>query len=411
MSNSLEEIKNLNSNSTWKDIKKVLLKDYKIFADIDTNRTFYLKEEYVEKLKYTSDTNYKNIKNFLRYRTAGSACLDIYKNNFDCDCCSDTIEVLRYLLEKEFGKDNIQFNKPRVFIIKDGNQEISIETDTMNSVWTLLNDYMPNIKTVFDRFSILLGNQDICGNELVLKQFDNYCLLTHTIGNFVYVPKGYNVGRYNLTLDFSDLTIIDLKRQKDDNFIWYKDNFSKLYMNRFVEDINKSFDDIRPKELFDNHLNKDKKPCTLRDLSKCLDTMNRNILLRGLDIIKSIQPEVKNEVDKVISLLENDIDIDYLLNEDILDNIDKSNKYKEFNSVLSDSDLLRVREKLGIKFKTDDEIKERILSFMLDYKSTYNYLPRGNYILYPILNKLLTDDDKNNEKYKDIIDKINSLEK
>src|SRR5690606_16308890 len=110
------------------------------------------------------------------------------------------------------------------------------------------------------------------GNEDHLRTF---CQLTHTVGNFLPVPKSFNAGRSMKTDDFWDLTLYNLYKWYEAKHEQYLNNFltknadlsivkqwlsqfdswstfvKSNYLEMYLEDSNNS--NSEPKELWEGH--------------------------------------------------------------------------------------------------------------------------------------------------------------
>lgn len=143
----------------------------------------------------------------------------------------------------------------------------------------------------------------------ILKNLKEFATLTHTIGNFTLVPKGYNVSRRNSTEDYWDLT---LEAQRA--FLGNKAFEEMVHRYRLEDYVVKNGTNIQVKPLFSGHsfenilskekvdfLFQSKEPTILNDLSEslfkqkckeldeCLVSINKRIKLRGnklVDILK-----------------------------------------------------------------------------------------------------------------------------
>ena len=117
-------------------------------------------------------------------------------------------------------------------------------TDTMNSFWTLFKQYIKvkmssefeledgeikqdYIDTYKKQYDFELTSQQLWIVHIlnIMKkkniEFDdyikNFAVVTHTIGNFMEVPAGFNANRYTNTLDYFDLTLLCIYK-------WYQTN-------------------------------------------------------------------------------------------------------------------------------------------------------------------------------------------
>lgn len=280
-----------------------------------------------------TDYNYNNennIENFLNYKILGK---------YDCD--------------KIYGE---------IFNIEN--------TDTLNSYWTIFKKYAQlnlskeldlengNIKNIYlDKYKEQYGT-DLSSSQLwclhinnmikeknisIDEDFADFAKLTHTIGNFIEVPKGFNVNRYTNTFDYMDLTLLCIYKWYET----YSDFWLEVLLNnnkeaikntkewllRYDTDTYKEFspwqkfviveqlgeyvdENYKPKELFNNHFNnfeilindkfkfanyyeKEKllNPQDTFNLSLCVKRINNIIKDRGIKKAENELENLKNETD------------------------------------------------------------------------------------------------------------------
>lgn len=293
-------------NRGYSKLKERIEKKPELIADITDFK--------IQDLKY-KDGKGEEIKNFLRYRLIN----EINGGTIiDCDNMAITKEMLSVFLKKQLipiKNASIKDNSSRVFTI---NESIELETDTMNSFWTLfkkfIDDYICSDLTIryinyYGKKSAklrdywLLSNFDaIFSDERLNKieyefpgitecytEFRKFALLTHSIGNFTLVPRGYNTKRYAITKDCWDLSLIDLQR-KVDIYKWYSEHINVfLYDNYFKNyKYNAKFEELKVDLLYANHSFTNKLPKDITDYKDYLIKINNNISKRGLSIIKII---------------------------------------------------------------------------------------------------------------------------
>ena len=262
----------------------------------------------IDDINYTYDEN-NNIKNFLNYR---------FLEKYDCD----------KIYGKIFGYDR---------------------TDTLNSYWTIFKKYIQVVlnnefdlennelkKQYIDKYkkeySFDLSSKKIWCIHLINmikennisfdKELTDFSKLVHTIGNFIGVPKGFNVNRYANTFDYMDLTLLCIynwyitnsdfwlelllnnNREAIQNTKEWLSSYTYwldfVVQNNLVSYVNDENDDYKPKEFFHNHFNnfeilinnkqsranyKEKErllnPQTKIDILTCVKNINKVIEKRG----------------------------------------------------------------------------------------------------------------------------------
>ena len=255
------EIKKAKRNNNKKKIIDIVIKN-------DKNINNY--EEFFKILELdNTESKYKNIKNFLRYRILIKSSI---VNGFDCDNLSCVKEILKKYIENKIKNINIKYDEDkRYFNINDW----IFETDTANSFQTIFGEYMRiaykekyqeytnvynvELNEVLRDFYLLINIDNFLPNDdEVLNKFDELAASYHKIGNIVLVPYGYNLLRNKLYDDYYDLSIKGLRenywenfydRSKDDLFkiltgeeFILKFNFSKeVLKSKNRQDINEEF--------------------------------------------------------------------------------------------------------------------------------------------------------------------------
>lgn len=222
-----------------------------------------------------------------------------YKNvAFDADVSLFSIVIykLAYKYIEQYG-GNIDYQDEVIgkykIILKNG---IELIGDTMNSFKTSVNEYLRKnypFPTKWGNWeSYLFENSDKVDTSI----FSEFIKVNHTIGNFIPVPKEFNVSRYCLTKDFWDITLLGIwkwylsgeknhrnnellkkiiggKEQLDNVNIcskWLNECFrdwddfiEKNYLQSFV-----SGSSNRPIELWDGHLYEDKTDKIIKNIKK-----------------------------------------------------------------------------------------------------------------------------------------------
>lgn len=288
------------------------------------------KNNWMELLSFNSN-EITWIKNWLRYRIATK--LMLYTNPyFDCDNTDHVKNICKKMLlhSKDISEEDIIFEKYNRYIYfqdKESRESIVLETDTMNSMATTFDEFMrrwlqkhygkewwnstyvkvynlskydfSNTGVIF-RDIFFLNNIDEwidkmkSNNEAeelrCIEQFNRFAKLTHTLGNFTLVPKGYNTGRVKRTKDYWDLTLLDLQEMKitnkyqDINYQWYMKHIDLFKMDCWFNDIKIPFDVRRIKRLFENHSFTQVLP-SAENIENCIKEINVNIIERSNKIL------------------------------------------------------------------------------------------------------------------------------
>lgn len=261
---------------------------------------------------YYIDKKGEEIKNFLRYKLIN----DIYKGPLvDCDNMMLTKKILATILDNQkviINKVNLKDNNSRIFIIENS---VELETDTMNSFWTIFNIFLnkyicPELDSkcikyygkknaTLKRYWLLKNIDEILSTDNIdeiesdfpgivdcITEFKKFALLTHSIGNFTLVPEGYNMRRYSITNDCWDLSLIDLQSRCNE-YTWYCNNIHIFlyddYFNNY--DKGKQFNDLNVKPLYHNHSFENKLPKDVFEFFQYLQNINKCIIHRGEKII------------------------------------------------------------------------------------------------------------------------------
>lgn len=124
---------------------------------------------------------------------------DVELKTFDCDVSKDVIESFpkTYRWLEDF---NCQYQRNSTVKYELVNGEKSFRGDTMTSVWTVLKEY---IKTKTGTYRISENDR---WETYILREIDKiniskdaaeFIQLSHSIGDFIPVPPGFNTGRSN----------------------------------------------------------------------------------------------------------------------------------------------------------------------------------------------------------------------
>ncbi|MBP3593085.1 MAG: hypothetical protein J6J44_01030 [Lachnospiraceae bacterium] len=262
------------------------------------NYDYDLKNENPKLRDCNGDALYK----FLLYKAEDSS--------FDCDRCSYIREIYDVLWG--FKKENASFQP----IVINGKTPILMGMDTINSFWTTfayaLNKWCikdieevygikqvttADASTLLKRYAAL---KDIISKNLskaILDKFILFAQLTHTLGNFVLVPKHvepyttgtqtFNTARASKWNDYFDLSLIWIFNNAET--VWRSENIGAYLRKFFLYDYADVEDGIYPlipshKEIIDGKYSKESRPQTKKELSLLLDAINHRIIKRGREI-------------------------------------------------------------------------------------------------------------------------------
>ena len=283
------------------------------------------KNEYQEIIKKYPELEYKendHIKNFLRYRLVNEILEKEYKFKvFDCDNSNGRCALSQHIYNNLWHDDWNANTK----ILYGGDK---YSGDTMNSFWTT---YKTALQIYYNEFGNKVGGKEP-NIRYALDNYDNFpevnekdyiknfAKLTHTIGNFTLIPKGFNGNRgftkFNDTGDYWDLTLYYLKHKKYDDEIWqetykfYTDRKIKKYFleDYFLEDYidEQVLNDLTIKLFFKNHLNEvligqnidladdHQKAVAIDNLKTCVNTINDCIEKRGKKMMDNLSVKLMN---------------------------------------------------------------------------------------------------------------------
>ena len=215
------------------------------------------------------------IKNWLRYRCR----YYLLSDQFDCDRCDAVKETYKELWPQAFAEG--QTNK--------------YTGDTMCSFWT----------TYKQALFLTTGKKFCRGDEQqLLKDFDEYAVnddpdlkefayLTHTIGNLIIVPSGFNTGRYPATKDYWDITLEKFYKEKQhiDFASMVEGSVGDLHLEDWFDE---GTIDGNVKMLFTNHSSAHLMPNTEDEIARCVRAMNDRIKKRGRKLTRILDNLNKN---------------------------------------------------------------------------------------------------------------------
>lgn len=278
--------------------------------------------EFLRVYQILDDEKKKNLLKFIIYKL--SAYLDNSEvKYYDCDVSMKSTFVFQkaYKWLKDYQMVVQKSYTQKFELVKD---EVCFRGDTMTSALTPLVRYfeLKGIdKQVYkDSFEdYILDNID---KVSISKNVSDFLCNVHTIGNFIPVPKGFNVGRSNFgKWDSWDLTLQQI-------YLWYQDNkntkeetnnetLNVLFTNSKNKDecvlyciewlkmfssweefVNQNylnaFLDVKGKPImfFKGHSLKNPLPQTLEESEDFFSNVNNCILKRGIEINKIMGIEV-----------------------------------------------------------------------------------------------------------------------
>lgn len=267
----------------------------------------------------------KNLMKFCIYKLSANLT-DVEIRSFDCDVSKGIIESFQKTyswLENSICQNQKDWNgnnSPVKYELFSGNT--SFRGDTMTSIWTTLKEYI-KLKTCVSKI-----NENDTWEMFILRECQRINLsfnaglfleLGHSIGNFIPVPQGFNVGRSNWgKWDYWDLTLYQI-------YQWYRDNsvqrgyynnqaletlfrndrnkqtsieYCMLWLERFEtwenfvkQNCMESFVDKKgiPKRFFKNHSLSYPIPRTIKEFEEFFKTVNECITSRGKSIINILR--------------------------------------------------------------------------------------------------------------------------
>lgn len=120
---------------------------------------------------------------------------------------------------------------------------------------------------------------------------NKYAYLTHTFGNFVLVPAGFNSGRVRATDDYWDLS---LRLMKDDPE-WMPPELFQKYINTFFlwDYVDENYE-IKP--FFNLHSFQKKNPNDLQESIQLLQTIINYIVRRGYFMVAMLKVATKHTI-------------------------------------------------------------------------------------------------------------------
>lgn len=251
--------------------------------------------------------------------------------NYNCDMAPETVKYLISILEKQnIEVENVE---DQVLTLKevDSRGPILLESDTMCEFGGLANHLFYTIyKRIFSaefsmrsrqQVTLLALNrstptatkgafiyktflQDLHHLDIqridkalnisileVLEDLQEYATLTHTLGNFVLVPNGFNEKRRssNFIKDYWDLSMMFLPKYSN----WYTEHMDLFFYDDWYRN-----GDLHM--LFEGHTIAPPMPDDVTKMHLALKEINRRIRLRGLRLMRFLCDENNEAVSSVL---------------------------------------------------------------------------------------------------------------
>lgn len=183
-------------------------------------------------------------------------------------------------------------------ILTNSNEKEEVQNLPIPTLGSISDEYMTYYKTYFsDTLNLQPNkNKELTWLDFLINNFNVFPLvhhheelntfakLTHTIGNIMVVPKGFNRGRGAFDYwDYAMIYLYDFLYSKNTT-IW-KDFLKEYELQSYVE---KYPDNLTVKPFWSNHFKKNAPfyPKDIQDIETFLKTVNTNIEKRGLNILQ-----------------------------------------------------------------------------------------------------------------------------
>lgn len=130
------------------------------------------------------------------------------------------------------------------------------------------------------------------GKSALYPMMNCFAKLTHTLGNFVLVPYGFNAARYLPTNDYWDaaLKILEEKGFETKKGLLFKKENYKRYINYFFLWDYVEKDGYKAKPLFGKEIGKRaRKPNGEKEITEYLQNVNRYIRRRGIFMVAMLR--------------------------------------------------------------------------------------------------------------------------
>lgn len=241
--------------------------DIQLFIQNNDYHYDFKNESPKEEVKHEKNS----VKKFLKYKISGSS--------FDCD----RSELARSLYNKMWRLSDERL--------------ANYDSDTMNSfyrIYRLLllaydveqgNLYwkLSGISNYKLRYKWLLDEYDYYKEINEHKEVQKFAALTHSIGNFTLVPKGFNTKRNALFDDYWDITLeYFLKEFGEDTFLQQCKKFK--YIGAYL-------DNSKIQMYWDGHTMRNKKlPSNFNTIQilEVIKKINRSIEIRGKEMLQEL---------------------------------------------------------------------------------------------------------------------------
>lgn len=280
-------------------------------------------KEFLRAYQIVDDEKKKNLLKFIIYKLSANL-----KNSeiqyIDCDVTEKSIKVFKnaYIWLEDYEIVSQKETCSQKFeLVKKG---VNFRGDTMTSALIPLVRYFElkgiNKKMYKDGFEDYI--LDNINSLTISKNVSDFLSNVHTIGNFIPVPRGFNLGRSNFgKWDSWDLTLQQIYKWYQDNedlnekinnkslesLFYYSENKDECitycveWLRTFTswkEFVNqnylKSFLDVKgkPKLFFREHSLKKPLPQTIEESEEFFANVNICILKRGMEISKALGNEI-----------------------------------------------------------------------------------------------------------------------
>ncbi|MDG5473120.1 hypothetical protein P6709_15310 [Jeotgalibacillus sp. ET6] len=243
----------------------------------------------------------ENIDLWLEYRNEGK--------KWDCDgsgnngtrTCELTRDIYKVLWEWNSDKEN-RYKSTCYF------RAMLMGPDTMNSFFNVITQVIQvvNLNGKIEYFKQIKGKRHWSKLDTRQEEFLNlvkyvlenneigpllkeYVRLTHTIGNFILVPKGFNGRRAIKTSDYWDLSLQLMQLDKT----WLQGESFKKYVNTFFlwDYVDEKYE---VKSFFSGHSLQNKKPATINECVEMLKTITSAIERRGYFMIAMLRAAIED---------------------------------------------------------------------------------------------------------------------
>lgn len=281
------------------------------------------------------------VERFLNYKLSAPA------KSIDCDALEPVVDMyLEIYPFLEYGV-KIAVKKGKKYLINKNQHFFTGET--MNSAWTIFKKNLQLSPGYWNNCENSGISGSLSSNVNLKKLIDNlekfsfggnydhistFCHLTHTVGNFLPVPKSFNSGRSLKTEDYWDLTLYNLYKWYEtrseenlNNFLTNNADLSNIkqwlnqfeswsdfvksnYLELYLEDSNNT--NSKPKEFWKGHFERYEKyleneykkmmalsPQSLEEITCFLTNVNAIILQRGKRLFKIMKQKQESNKERL----------------------------------------------------------------------------------------------------------------